>query len=79
MSSEKEKAPPITLKMIAGRDSGGKDLEVLKGYSSTVVSQAFTEIKPVVLTGTEEGRAFDTQVVVGFELHQLFEAVDSFD
>jgi serine phosphatase RsbU (regulator of sigma subunit) len=57
-----------SLKMIAGRDSTGKSLDELKGYSSTVVTQTFSENKPIVVTGTDEGRALGSESAV---LHNL--------
>jgi two-component system chemotaxis sensor kinase CheA len=68
--AEEEKNLKIerALKMVAGRDTHGAVLEMLSGYSSTVVKQAFLDSKPIVLTGTDQGKALGSESAV---LHNL--------
>ncbi len=60
--------PPIVLNMIAGRDAKKQSIENLKGFSSTVVNKVFTEGKPLVVTGTDQGEALGSESAV---LHNL--------
>lgn len=71
MSKAEEIPSGPKLKMIAGRDSQGKSLEDLKGYSSTVVRQAFSGGEPIVVTGTDEGRALGSESAVIHNLRSI--------
>lgn len=57
--------------MIAGLDATGNELLELKGYSSTVVRQVYSERKPLVVTGTEEGKAIGSESAVTHNLKSI--------
>lgn len=59
------------LKLVVGRDSSGKSLPTLVGYSTTVVGKVFNEAKPLVVTGTEEGEALGSDSVVAQNIRSI--------
>lgn len=52
------------LELTSGRNSEGKDLKELTGYSSTVVTKVFQTLEPMIVTGTEEGEAIGSQSAI---------------
>ncbi|GIE48068.1 hypothetical protein Ani05nite_16020 [Amorphoplanes nipponensis] len=57
-----------------GRDSGGRDLAELTGYSATVVDRVRHSREPLVVTGTEQGEALGAQSVVRYGLRSILVA-----
>jgi serine phosphatase RsbU (regulator of sigma subunit)/tetratricopeptide (TPR) repeat protein len=57
-----------------GRDARAADVEVLQGYSSTVVKKAFSEKKGIVVTGTDEGEALGSASAVTHNLRSIIAA-----
>lgn len=55
----------------AGRDSDGKDLAELKGYSTKVVEKVALARKPLVVSGTEEGPALGSVSIATFNLRSI--------
>lgn len=49
------------LELAAGRGSDAEDLSDLTGYASTVVEQVWTNLEPMVVSGSEEGTVIASQ------------------
>jgi diguanylate cyclase (GGDEF)-like protein len=62
------------LKPFVGRDSSGRDVAELTGYSATVVDRVRHSREPLVVTGTEEGEALGAQSVVRYGLRSILVA-----
>lgn len=62
------------LKLQAGRDANKKNLKEAKGYATTVVTQVKESLKPIVITGTEEGALLGSQSAVAHELRSIIAA-----
>lgn len=62
------------LKLQAGRDREGQELEELTGYSSTVVFNVHRTGEVLVVTGTEEGEALGSESVVAYDLRSIMAA-----
>lgn len=52
------------LELAAGRGDDGQDLSDLTGYASTVVEQVWTNLEPMVVSGSEEGTVIASESVV---------------
>ncbi|MGW4940343.1 diguanylate cyclase [Actinoplanes sp. NPDC004185] len=57
-----------------GRDSSGRDVTELTGYSATVVDKVRHSREPLVVTGTEQGEALGAQSVVQYGLRSILVA-----
>jgi serine phosphatase RsbU (regulator of sigma subunit) len=68
---EEDSTDEYSLRLRAGRDSKGHNLDELIGYSSTVVNQVFHESKPIVVTGTDQGRALGSESAVMHNLRSI--------
>lgn len=66
--------PTKELTMTAGRDANLQNLEVLQGYSSTVVNKVFESGKPVVVSGTDEGEVLGSKSAVVHNLRSIIAA-----
>ncbi len=55
----------------AGRDSEGRDLSLATGYSTTVVERVHTTGKPLIVSGTEEGRLLGSESAVVHDLRSI--------
>lgn len=58
----------------AGRDSAGHDLKELKGHSSTVINKVRESLKPIVLSGTDEGEVLGSKSAVIHNLRSIMAA-----
>jgi serine phosphatase RsbU (regulator of sigma subunit)/tetratricopeptide (TPR) repeat protein len=63
--------PDGEMKLAAGKDQAGHDLEQLGGFSRTVVQQVAKERTPLVMAGTEEGEAMGAESVVANDLRSI--------
>ena len=62
------------LQLAAGRDAEGHDLDDLTGYSSTVVEQVWTNLEPLVVSGTEQGAVLGSESAVVHGLRSIMAA-----
>lgn len=62
------------LSFAGGRDSQKSDLDEPKGYSRTVVQKVADTQRPLVVTGTEEGRALGSESAVVHDLRSIMAA-----
>lgn len=59
------------LKVLAGKNASGDELDKLTGFSSTVVEKVFKSGNPTVVTGTEEGEALGSESAVLYNLRSI--------
>lgn len=58
----------------AARDREGKDVEELRGYSTTVLERVRRSRRPVIVSGTDEGKLLGSRSVVANNLRSIIAA-----
>ncbi|MGE4133729.1 MAG: GAF domain-containing protein, partial [Bdellovibrionales bacterium] len=62
------------LDLVLARDSQRKDITGIRGYSSTVVNRTLTDLKPILVTGSEEGELIGSKSAVVHDLRSIMAA-----
>lgn len=59
------------LKVLAGKNNIGQDVNDLKGYSTTVVNKVFKDQVPLIIAGTDEAEALGSESAVLYNLRSM--------